>query len=341
MWIEAHETIASFINAKSYREIVMVRNATEGINLVAKTFGSQFVEEGDVIAISEMEHHSNIVPWQLLGAKIEWIPVLNDYTLDLEYVDYLVRKYREKLKLVSVVHVSNVLGVENSVKQLKGIVKQYGTKLMLDVAQSIQHQKVDVADLGCDFLVFSGHKLFGPTGSGAVYIDQEVAEQLEPWMGGGEMISSVSKTKSEWNALPWKFEAGTPNIVGGVGLAAAIRWFVKSFDYNLLQKHEKQLLDTALAGLKSIPKVEIVGPTSSENRKGLIAFTVGGVHPHDIAGGLDEKGIAIRAGYHCAEPLHKKLGIGPTARVSFAPYNTLDEVRYFLNSLKQVISYLR
>lgn len=337
LWIDAHKTVANFINAESEQEIVFTRNTTEGINFVANTLGSQILQEGGVVAISEMEHHSNIVPWQMLGVRIEWIPLLPDYTLDTEYLNFLTKKYKEQLKLISLTHISNVLGSMNDVARVVDMAEKYGTAVLVDAAQSVQHVKVDVQKIGCDFLVFSGHKLFAPTGTGVLYMKKKWGEKLDPWMGGGEMISSVKKTGAEWNELPWKFEAGTPNIEGGVGLGAAINWFGKQFLYETLHTHESKLLKTAMLGMRGVKGLKIFGSEDPEKHYGVIAFTIDGIHPHDVAGALDERGIAIRAGFHCAEPLHERFGIGPTARLSVAPYNTLDEIRYFIDSLKEVV----
>ncbi|WKZ31478.1 MAG: SufS family cysteine desulfurase [Candidatus Dojkabacteria bacterium] len=337
LWLDAHKRAATFINAQSEEEIIFTRNATEGINLIANTVGKQIVEEGGVIAISEMEHHSNIVPWQLIGARIEWIPMLPDFTIDLEYLNFLTKKYKEQLKLISIVHISNVLGCKNDVAKVTEMAKKYCTAVLVDAAQSVQHVKVDVQQIGCDFLVFSGHKLYGPTGTGVLYMKKEWGEKLEPWMGGGEMISSVKKTGATWNDLPWKFEAGTPNIAGGVGLDAAISWFSDQFEYDSLHNHESKLVKTAMLGMKGIKSLKIFGSEDPEQHYGVVAFSIDGIHPHDIAGALDERGIAIRAGYHCAEPLHERYGFGPTARISVAPYNSLDEIRYFIDSLKEVV----
>lgn len=337
LWIEAHRTVATFLNADSEKEIIFTRNATEGINLVANTLGRQIAKEGGVVALSEMEHHSNIVPWQLAGVRIEWVPMLSDYAMDLEYLNFLTKKYKEQLRLISIAHVSNVLGCINNVEKVVEMAHKQGTAVLIDAAQSVQHMKIDVEKIGCDFLVFSGHKLFGPTGSGVLYMKEEWGEKLEPWMGGGEMISSVKKSGAEWNDLPWKFEAGTPNIEGGIGLAAAIEWFSRQFKYESLHSHEQNLIKTAMLGMRGVRGLKFFGSDDPSKHNGVVAFTIEGIHPHDIAGALDEYGIAIRAGYHCAEPLHERYGMGPTARISVAPYNTLEEVRYFIDSLKDIV----
>jgi cysteine desulfurase/selenocysteine lyase len=345
MWLDTHRLVASFINARSYEEIVFVRNSTEALNLVVNTFGRQKMNKGDVVAITEMEHHSNIVSWQLLvkdkGIKIEWIPVDKNGELELDYLEFLAKKYDEKLKIVSVVHQSNVLDAKIDFKEIKKITDKVGAVTLLDVAQSIPHSRIDVRELDCDFLVFSGHKIYGPTGSGVLYGKKSLLEALNPFMGGGEMIKNVSKNKSELNDLPWKFEAGTPNLAGGIGLGAALSWFDENIDRVDYEETLADLMSCALSGLKKLPGVSIIGPTNIKERNSLIAFEIDGIHPHDVASLLDERGIAIRAGYHCAQPLHDVLGIGPTCRVSFACYNTVEEVEYFIDSLEQVIDTFR
>lgn len=342
LWEEAHLKVKFFINADSMEEVFFVRNSTEGINFVVNTYGRQRMQRGDIVVISELEHHSNIVPWQILakeiGIRIEWIPTRDDGTLDTDYLEYLIRKDKKKIKVVAVSHVSNVLGVENNVKQIVELAHSVEAICVIDAAQSIPHHKIDVKDLNCDFLVFSGHKIYGPTGVGVVYGRKELLEELEPWMGGGEMIRSVTKTGSEWNDLPWKFEAGTPDIAGGVGLGAAIDWFNKNLKYPKLETHISSLIKSTLDGFSQLKKVSVLGTTNPDARVGLVSFVVEGMHPHDIAGLLDENGIAIRAGFHCAQPLHAKINLGASARVSFAAYNTVGEVEQFIISLEQIIN---
>lgn len=337
MWVDAHSTVAEFIGADSFEEIVFIKNATEGLNLVANTFCKQFVGPDDIVVLTDLEHHSNIVPWQLVGVKIEWIPVLPDFSLDVEYMEFLVRKYKEKIKLVSISHVSNVLGHLNEIEEITKLAKSVGAKVLLDASQSITHMQVDVKKLNCDFLVFSSHKFYGPTGIGVLYIRKEIGEELEPWMGGGEMISKVWRTGADWNTLPWKFEAGTQNLVGGIALAESINWFEREVGYNRLEIHEGKLVDVAMEGLNEIKNVSILGKSDSKEHLGLISFRISNMHPHDIASLMDESGIAIRAGYHCAEPLHERYGGDPSARVSFAIYNTVDEVRTFISVLKKIV----
>ena len=341
----AHEKAAKFINTSGIEEIVFTRNATEAINLVAQSVGRQLLVSGDVVVLTEMEHHSNIVPWQLLakekGITIEWIGVKDDFQLDEENLRFILGRYGDRVKLLSVVDVSNVLGVRNNVKQLISIAQQAGAATLVDCAQSVSRFKIDVKEWGCDFLVFSGHKLFGPTGTGVLYARKQWLEKLEPWMGGGEMVVSVNKASAIWADSPWKFEAGTPNIAGGIGLGAAIDWVDRNIDFSEHAVNEKDLIDIALKGLSQISGISILGPTDSTERFGVVAFSVDKVHPHDIASFLDEDGIAIRAGYHCAEPVHKRFGFGSTARISFALYNTKQEVEAFLDSLSRCIKKFR
>lgn len=339
-WQQAHETVAQFINARSYEEIVFTRSATESINLVATSYGETF-NEGDVIILTEMEHHSNIVPWQALAKrkrlKIEWLSVLEDFTLDIQYMNFLVRKYGEKIKMLSIVEVSNVLGVRNDLKPFIELAHSVGAKVLVDAAQSITLNKVDVRKLKADFLVFSGHKMFAPTGIGVLYAKKSLLEKMEPYQYGGEMISSVNKLGAKWNDLPYKFEAGTPNIEGGLVLAKAIEWINTNLNWEQYRAHNQGLLSILIAGLSSIPEISFFGPKAVSSRESLVAFTVRGIHPHDIGSLLAEKGVAVRAGFHCAEPLHQRFGLASTVRVSLAPYNTADEIRYFIEALKDCI----
>lgn len=341
LWLDAHETVARFINASSYEEIVFVRNSSEGLNLIINSLGRAILEKGDVVAISEMEHHSNIVPWQLLskekGFRIEWIPVTLEGYLELEYLDFLVRKYGDRLKFVSIVHQSNVMDSMVDFKSVKQKLKESNAITILDVSQSITHSKIDVRELKPDFLVFSGHKLYGPTGSGALYGRKDLLQQMNPWMGGGEMIRSVTKSGAEWNDLPWKFEAGTPNIEGGIGLMAALNWFEKNIDRKELQLHLNNLVNKTIDGVRQISGVSIIGPKNRSERNSLLSFHIKDIHAHDIVEIVNEKGIAIRGGYLCAQPIHDKFELGPSTRVSFAVYNTEEEVEKFLSVLESGI----
>ncbi len=341
-YIQAHKKIATMINASSDEEVIFVRNCTEGLNLLSNVLADNILQEGDVVVITEMEHHSNIIPWQLLSRKlkikIEWIPVKHDtFTLDLDYLDFLVRKYREKVKIVSFVHMYNVLGVMNDVPAIVELASSVGAKTILDTAQSIVHTNIDVQKLGVDFITFSGHKMYGPTGIGVVWGKKEFWEKCEPWMGGGEMVNKVWKTGAEWTELPYKFEAGTPNISGGIALGVAADWIRSNIDPIEVKSYERGLVNSLLSGLASIQGIKIFGPAERDSRESIVSFTSSNVHPHDIATLLGEKNIAVRAGYHCAEPLHKNLEFGPTLRVSLAPYNNQGEIDYFLKSLKEII----
>lgn len=417
LWAAAHRAAAQFINASSFEEIIFLRNSTEALNLIVNSYAANNLQDGDIVVLTEMEHHSNIVPWQLLQKRIkfqiEWIPVsvekenfkstnkspisesrsnigsfqsgvnkiitdlepgLN-YTLDLNYLEKLLQENGDKVKIISLVHQSNVLDITVDFKKIKNLIRNYSSKsaakvsnelkeakgqfneniispskknsiekvsiiTILDVSQSITHTKIDVQDLGADFLMFSGHKLYGPTGSGVLYGKKDLLENMEPWMGGGEMISSVNKESSEWNSLPWKFEAGTPDIAAGVGLHAAIEWFERELlpaeDYTVLQTYLRSLIQKALDGLVQIPQIKVLGTLNPSERNSLIAFTYEGIHSHDVASMLNEYGIAVRAGYHCAQPLHDKLNLGTTTRISFAPYNTGYEVDKLITALKEI-----
>lgn len=360
LWVWAHEKVASFINAKSYKEIIFVRNTTEGLNFLVNTFGRELLSKGDIVVVSEMEHHSNIVSWMLLQKqidfKIEYIPLKEDFTLDIDWLRELIKKEGKRVKIVSVVHISNVLGIKNKVEEIFKIAKDNGSFTILDAAQSIVHTKVDVQKIGCDALVFSGHKAYAPTGSGAIYCKQEYLEKLTPWMGGGEMISSVSLKGFEYNELPWKFEAGTPDIGGGIVLGSAIEWFENALEkvggWESLEKYEQGLIEFFFKEFDGIEWFKHFGPRDSSVKYGAIAFhlegftfrgckdvfkietTKGG---NSISEFLNESGIAFREGYHCAEPLHDKLCVGPSLRFSLGIYNNEDDLKYAANMLKQAV----
>lgn len=341
LYTEAHRKVEKFIGADE-GEVFFTSGTTAGLNFLAKAITDQLLDEGDVIVLTEMDHHSNIVPWQLVTEdrrfKIEWIPVNEaDHKLDFEYLDFLVRKYRERLKVISFPLVSNVLGYSQDVKKIVEVAKASGAITIADAAQAVGHKKVDVKELGVDFLVFSGHKMYGPTGIGAVYGRKELLEKIEPIFGGGEMVTKVNKISSEWEELPWKFEAGTPNIEGGIVLGEAVDWIEKNLVWDEVQVHERSLARKLIVGLANFPGLRVFGSSDTKDRASIVSFTHASVHPHDIASGLDEFDVAVRAGFHCAEPLHTKFQTGPTVRVSFAPYNDLDDVEYFLSSLDQVV----
>lgn len=339
---EAHKKVANFINASSEEEIIFVRNCTEGLNMLSRVLTSTHLEEGDVVVITEMEHHSNIVPWQMLARKLklklEWIPIKHDtFQLDLEYLDFVIRKYRERVKVISFVHLSNVLGVWNDVETIVEMAKSVGAITILDAAQSIAHKEIDVKNLGVDFMTFSGHKMYGPTGIGVVWGKKEYWLESEPWLGGGDMVTKVWKTGSEWAELPYKFEAGTPNISGGIALGVATDWIRSNFNRIEVNTHENGLMTRLINGLNDISGIRIFGPSEKGSRDAVLSFVHTQIHPHDIASLLAERNIAVRAGFHCAEPLHRNLESGPTLRVSIAPYNDQNEIAIFIKTLQEVI----
>src|SRR3989338_5866373 len=310
---EAHKKVAGFINAKSFREIVFVRNTTEAINLVAYSWGRKNIAKGDVIILSQMEHHSNIVPWQLLarekGAIIKYAEIDNRGKLRIESLESLLKG---KVKLVAITQMSNVLGTINPVKKITSMAHKAGAIILIDGAQGVPHEPTDVQDIGCDFYAFSGHKMLGPTGVGVLYGKKEILNDMPPFLGGGDMIRSVSFEEARWNDLPWKFEAGTPAIAEGIALGVAI-------DY-----------------LKSLgmTKIKIYGHLAEE-RGGIVSFNLKDVHPHDVASVLSSENVAIRAGHHCAQPLHDRLGVSASSRASFYIYNTTDEIDDLVNGLKK------
>ncbi|MDP3794676.1 MAG: SufS family cysteine desulfurase [bacterium] len=334
----AREKVAQFINARSSKEIVFVRNATEAINLVAQAYVRGCLGSGGaVILTSEMEHHANLVPWQQLakhdGVALRFIPV-NPKTglLDLANLDALVQGVR----FVALTHVSNVLGTINPIKEIIERAHAAGATVLVDAAQSVPHMAVDVQFLDCDFLVFSGHKMLGPTGIGALYAKRELLEAMPPFLTGGDMIKTVSYEGAEWNDLPWKFEAGTPHIAGAIGLGAAIDYLC-AVGMECIRQHEKNLVGYLLEKLEAVEGLTIYGPKDAQLRAGVASFGLDGLHPHDVASLLDEKGIAVRAGYLCAEPLVKKLtGAEPVVRASLYLYNTTAEVDRFVEVLKEI-----
>lgn len=335
---ESKRKVAKFIKADSEQEIVYTRNTTESINLVAYSLCGDIIKEGDLVLSTEMEHHSNIVPWQILQKKfhfnVEYIPVKDDYTLDLEIYKKLLKK---KPKLVTFVHSSNVIGTINPVKEMTKMAHEAKALVLIDGAQSAPHMKVDVSNINCDFFAFSSHKMCGPTGIGVLYGKKDLLEKMSPFMGGGEMIKEVTLSKSTWNNLPYKFEAGTPDIADGIAFGAAID-YLEELGINNIEKHEKELCDYTLGRFNELKQIEVFGLTDTKlKRGGMIAFTIKGTHPHDISQILNEDGIAIRAGNHCAQPLHTRFRKSSTARASFYMYNTKEEIDTFINSLKKVI----
>ena len=337
MYDEAHKKVGKFINAKHpIGEIIFVRNATEAINLVMYGWARYKLQEGDEILSTVMEHHADIVPWQLLknnGVVLKFVDINDDGTLN---IDDLKQKISNKTKLVTCVHSSNVVGTINDVKQIGKIAHKHGALFLVDAAQSVPHMPVDVRKIDADFLVFSGHKMLAPMGSGALYGKKAILEKMHPFLAGGDMIKEVKLQESKWNELPWKFEAGTPNVGGGVGLAAAIDYLNKMGMKNI-RKHEKELTKYALDRFSELDGVTIYGPTNPDIRGGLITFNLEGIHPHDVASLLDsEYGMAIRSGHHCAQPLTERLGTYSTCRASFYIYNTKEEIDVLIEGLKKV-----
>ena len=333
---EARAKIARFINARQTEEIVFVRGTTEGINLVAHSWGRQNIGLGDGIMLTEMEHHSNIVPWQLLarekGAALKYVGISDDGILLNE--DFHQHLKDDGVKLFCVAHSSNVLGTINPIREMIREAHKQGCRVLVDAAQSVPHMPVDVQDLDCDFLAFSGHKMCGPTGIGVVYAKRELLEEMSPFHGGGEMIREVHLYESAWKPPPYKFEAGTVNIAGAIGLGAAVDYLSKLGMRNI-RSHERELTEYALEQLSKIRGMSIYGPKDAQLRGGVISFNLGDIHAHDMATLLDEDGIAVRAGHHCAQPLMERLGVPGTARASFYVYNTEEEVDCLVGSLER------
>jgi len=334
----ARETVCQFINAASSKEIVWTKGTTEGFNLLTNVFAKQ-LQAGDEVIISTLEHHANIVPWQMLaesiGIVLKVIPLTPEHCLDLDAYQQLLTP---KTKFVSVAHISNALGIINPIEEIISLAHQAGAQVIIDGAQAIAHIPVDVQALDCDYYLFSGHKLFAPTGVGVLYGKQHLLEALPPWQGGGEMIKSVSFSETSYNDLPFKFEAGTPNIAGVIGLAAAIN-FITGYDRKMMMLHEQMLLAVAESSLLAIPEVSVF--CAGVPKSGAISFSVAGEHHSDIAMLLDAQGIAVRSGNHCAMPLIAVLNSSGTIRVSFSFYNTLAEVKRFIDALKDVIDLLK
>ncbi len=330
----ARDNVQAFINAQSDKEIIFVRGATEAVNLVAQSFVRPMLSAGDEILISHLEHHANIVPWQILceqtGAELKVIPMTETGELDLSSIDQLLTP---KTKLLAIGQVSNALGTVNPVKQLIEKAHAKSIPVLVDGAQAVPHMQVDVQDLDCDFYVFSGHKMFAPTGIGALYGKQALLEKMVPWQGGGDMILSVSFDKTIYNELPYKFEAGTPHISGAIGLGAAIDYMQKIGVENIA-KHEHDLLVSATEKVQALDGVRIIG--TSKNKASVLSFMIDGVHPHDVGTIFDQEGVAIRTGHHCAQPVMQFYGIPATARASFAFYNTFDEVDALIKGIKKV-----
>ncbi|GAA5067565.1 cysteine desulfurase/selenocysteine lyase [Thermocatellispora tengchongensis] len=340
----ARDKVAAFVGAPSRDEIVFTKNASEALNLVAYAFGNPAGSDerfrmgpGDEIVISEMEHHSNIVPWQLLaqrtGATLRWFPVTDDGRLDLSGIGDLVN---ERTKIVSIAHQSNVLGTVNPVADVLARVRDVGALLMLDASQAVPHHPADFAALGVDFVAFTGHKMLGPSGIGVLWGRRELLDAMPPFLGGGEMIEAVWMDRSTYAPVPHKFEAGTPPIVEAIGLGAAVD-YLNAVDMRAVEAHERALTAYALDALREIPGLRVIGPTTLESRGGTVSFTLEGIHPHDVGQILDDSfGVAVRVGHHCARPLHLRFGIPATTRASFYLYNTTGEIDALVRGLHYV-----
>ena len=332
----ARETVREFINASESKEIIFTRGTTEAINLVASSYGEHYLNAGDEVILTEMEHHANIVPWQMLrekkGIVIKVVPMNDKQELDLESYKNM---FTPKTKFVSFAHVSNVLGTINPAKEMIEIAHKNGVKVLVDGAQAVPHLKVDVKDLDADFYVFSAHKIYGPTGIGVLYGKEDILDLMPPYQGGGEMISTVSFEKTVYNELPYKFEAGTPDYIGSTAFAEALN-YVSAIGLENMEEHEIELLRYATAKLKEIDGVVIYG--NATHKSAVLSFNVEGIHHYDMGMLLDKQGIAVRTGHHCAQPLMDVLGIEGTVRATFAIYNTKDEVDKFIEGVKKVVS---
>ncbi len=331
----ARRTVAAHIGATDDAEVVFTRGTTESVNLVAASWGGARLRDGDEIVITRMEHHSNIVPWQLIaertGATLRWADVTPDGRLDLADLE---RQLGPRTRMVAVTHVSNGLGTVNPVRNIVELAHDAGALVLIDGAQAAPHFDIDVAALGCDFYAFSAHKMCGPTGVGALWARRELLEEMPPYQGGGEMISEVTERGSAWAAVPHKFEAGTPNIAGVVGFGEAVR-FLREVGFEAIQAHERDLISHALARLSEVPGLTLYGPR--EDRTSVFSFTLGDIHPHDLSTILDQQGIAIRAGHHCNQPLMDHLGVSATARASLYVYNTTHEIDELVTGLATAI----
>ena len=334
---KARVKVARFINARQSKQVIFTRNTSEGINLVAYSWGNANIHQGDVIVLTEMEHHSNLVPWQLLaqrtGARLEFVPITDDGLLNLDVYEQLLR---QQPKLVAFTHMSNVLGTINPVREMIAQAHAVGAMTLVDAAQSVPHLPVDVQALDADFLCFSGHKMLGPTGIGVLYGKRGLLEAMPPFMGGGDMIRTVGLRESTWNDLPWKFEAGTPSIAEAIGLGAAVD-YLNELGMAQVQQHEQEITRYAMEQLQTVPGLTIYGPSAGK-RGGVISFTLGDIHPHDLASILDqEAGVAVRAGHHCAQPLMERLGLAATARASFYIYTVKEEIDALVQGLHRAI----
>lgn len=331
----ARETAARFIHAREAAEVVFTRGTTDGINTVADTYCRAFMQPGDEVIVSTMEHHSNIVPWQLQGAKLRVIPISDEGELDMEAYE---RLFSPRTKMVAVTALSNVLGTVNPVREIVDIAHAHGVPCLIDAAQAIAHRPVDVQAWDCDFLTFSGHKIYGPTGIGVLYGKRERLKRIPPYQGGGEMIDHVSFDHTTYADLPYKFEAGTPDFIGSLGLETALK-YVSEIGIDEIQSHERELIDYCTSEMEQIEGMRIYG--TAPGKESVISFLIDGVHPYDLGTLLDHLGIALRTGHHCAQPLMERYGITGTARVSFALYTTREEVDTFIAGLRRVLPMLR
>jgi cysteine desulfurase/selenocysteine lyase len=335
----ARQTVADFIHAKESKEIIFTRGTTESLNLLATAFEHLFVNEGDKVLVTAMEHHSNLVPWQQMVQRHQGqllvVPMDDMGVLDMEQYEKLLQ---EGPNVVSIAHISNVLGTINPIKQMVAMAHQYGIPVVIDGAQSMAHHPIDVQDLDCDFFVFSGHKMYAPMGIGGLYGKAEWLEKLPPYQFGGEMVDTVSFEKTTFNVLPFKFEAGTPNVGAALGLETAIQ-FLQSLDRKEVEAHENQLLQSAIQQLSEIDGIRFIG--EAEQRSGLVSFIIEGIHPYDLGTIIDKMGVAVRTGHHCAEPVMTRFGIPGTVRASFALYNTLEEVNVFVKAVRRAAMMLR
>jgi cysteine desulfurase/selenocysteine lyase len=332
---DARRRVADFIHARSTREVIFTRNSTEALNMVAQAWGRANLSRGDAIVLTEMEHHANLVPWQMIASErnleLRFIPITDDGELEVSALPGLLADGR--VKAVSVVHISNVLGTVNPVAEIARAAREAGAISVVDASQSVPHCPVDVQALGCDFLAFTGHKMLGPTGIGVLWGRRELLEAMPPFLGGGEMIREVHLTHSKWNELPWKFEAGTMPITEAIGLGAAVD-LLRDLGMRHVFAHDRELAAMAIERLRDVPGLRILGP-GPERRGGVVAFTLEGIHPHDVATVLDHDGVCVRAGHHCAMPLHERLGVPASARASFHCYSVPEEVDALVAGLQR------
>ena len=339
MYEDARKKVSDFIGAYP-EEVVFTRGCTSGINCVVATWGDMHINAGDEIVMTELEHHANLLPWQRLahkkGAMLRFIPIFPDGSLDLSNLDSIITN---KTKMVSIIHVSNAVGTHVDVARITAQAKKVGARVLIDAAQSVPHQKVDVHQMECDFLVFSGHKLLGPTGIGVLYIKKDLHANLPPYEIGGGMVEDVSCEDATWRNAPYKFEAGTPPIAQAIGLGAAIDYLQKNIDFNELISYEAALCAQLIDGLSTIKQVKILGPVEELKKQGhMVSFLVSGYHSHDVAAFLDSRGISVRAGHHCAQPFAKKLGYDASVRVSFYFYNTREDVERIVKAIKDLLN---